>query len=237
MRTFAFIFARGGSKGVPGKNTKKLSGKPLLAYAIEIAQNIKSIEKIFVSTEDDKIASVAKEFGADLIPRPIDLAQDDSPEWLAWRHAIQWLEERGNNFDIFLSLPTTSPLRNKEDVTKCLKYLNEKTDVVVGMTEAVRNPWFNMVQEEENGYLKILMESERSYERRQDTPKIYDLTTVAYVTRPGFIKVATGVFEGRVRGVEIPAERALDIDTEFDFKIAELLMSQKNTRIVQKDAE
>jgi len=237
MKIYAFIFARGGSKGVPGKNIRKLVGKPLLAYSIELAKEIQGIEKIFVSTENNQIAVIAEEWGASVIPRPAELAQDDTPEWQAWKHAVQWLEERGEYFDVFLSLPTTSPLRNKEDVTKCLKYLNEKTDVVVGMTEAARNPWFNMVQEEGNGYLKILMESDRSYERRQDTPKIYGLTTVAYVTRPGFIKVATGVFEGRVRGVEIPAERALDIDTELDFKIAELLMSQKNTRIVQNDAE
>ena len=83
MRTFAFIFARGGSKGVPGKNIKEICGKPLIAYSIEIAKEIKGIEKFFVSTEDDKIATVAEKFGADIIPRPHDLAQDDSPEWLA----------------------------------------------------------------------------------------------------------------------------------------------------------
>jgi len=94
MRTFAFIFARGGSKGVPGKNIKEICGKPLIAYSIEIAKEIKSIEKIFVSTEDDNIATVAKEFGADIIPRPHLLAKDDSPEWLAWQHAIKWLEEK-----------------------------------------------------------------------------------------------------------------------------------------------
>ena len=101
MRVFSFIFARGGSKGVPGKNIKNINGKPLLGHTIELIQNIKSIGKIFVSTEDDKIADVAEKFGAELIPRPISLAQDDSPEWLAWQHAVEWLEERGHNFDIF----------------------------------------------------------------------------------------------------------------------------------------
>lgn len=226
MRTFAFIFARGGSKGIPGKNIKEICGKPLLAYAIEIAQQIESIEKIFVSTEDDKIAAVAKEFGADLIPRPIALAQDDSPEWSAWQHAVKWLEERGDNFDIFVSLPPTSPLRNKKDVTQCLTSFNEGTDLVVGITEAARSPWFNMVQKKDNGFIDVLLKNDNSYTRRQETPVIFDMTTIAYVSRPEFIKNATGIFDGKVKGIEIPIERALDIDTEFDFQMAEFLINK-----------
>jgi len=226
MRTFAFIFARGGSKGVPGKNIKEICGKPLIAYSIEIAKEIESIEKIFVSTEDDNIATVAKKFGADIIPRPINLAQDDSPEWLAWQHAIKWLGERGDNFDIFVSLPTTSPLRNKKDIKQCLALFNEEIDMVVGITEAARSPWFNMVREKKDGFLNIFIGNGETYVRRQDTPKIYDMTTIAYVSRPEFIKQATGVFDGKVKGVKIPAERAFDIDTELDFEIAEFLLKK-----------
>ena len=226
MRTFAFIFARGGSKGVPGKNIKEICGKPLIAYPIEIAKEIESIEKIFVSTEDDNIATVAKEFGADIIPRPHDLAQDDSPEWLAWQHAVKWLEEKGESFDIFVSLPTTSPLRNKKDITQCLTSLDKKTDVVVGVTEATRSPYFNMVRKDYNGFLKVFLGDDNKYTRRQETPAIFDITTVAYVSRPEFIANFTGIFDGKVKGVEIPAERALDIDTELDFEIAEFLMDK-----------
>jgi len=226
MRTFAFIFARGGSKGVPGKNIKEICGKPLIAYPIEIAKEIESIEKIFVSTEDDNIATVAKEFGADIIPRPHDLAQDDSPEWLAWQHAVKWLEEKGESFDIFVSLPTTSPLRNKKDITQCLATLDDKTDIVVGITEAVRNPWFNMVRKDSNDFIDVIMKNDNHYARRQETPAVYDMTTVAYVSRPEFIRNATGMFNGKVKGVNIPNERALDIDTELDFEIAEFLMDK-----------
>ena len=229
MRTFAFIFARGGSKGVPGKNIKEICGKPLIAYSIEIAQEIESIDKIFVSTEDDNIATMAKEFGADIIPRPHDLAQDDSPEWLAWQHAVKWLEAKGESFDIFVSLPTTSPLRNKKDITQCLTSLDEKTDVVVGVTEAARSPWFNMVQQDSDGFLKVLMENEKTYIRRQDTPKIYDMTTVAYVSTPEFILSADSLFEGRVKAVNIPRERAIDIDTEIDFMIADTIIKRDNS--------
>ena len=237
MKTFAFIFARGGSKGVPGKNIKEICGKPLLAYAIEIAQSVDRIEKIFVSTEDENIATVAKEFGAEIIPRPNNLAQDDSPEWLAWQHAIKWLGNAGQSFDTFVSLPTTSPLRNKKDITKCLNSLNEETDLVIGVTEAARSPWFNMVKQDNDGYLKVLMRNENKYIRRQDTPKIYDMTTIAYVSRPEFIMNKNGGFDGRVKGVEIPPERALDIDTEFDFEIAEFLMRKViKSRMVKVNA-
>ena len=226
MKTYAFIFARGGSKSVPGKNIKELCGKPLIAYSIEIAKEIGRIDKIFVSTEDDNIAIVAKKYGADIIPRPYNLAQDDSPEWLAWQHAIKWLEERNDSFDIFISLPTTSPLRNKKDITQCLESLDEKTDMVVGITEAARSPWFNMVRGNDSGFIDVLMKNDNRYTRRQETPVIFDMTTVAYVSRPEFITNSSSIFEGQVKGVEIPVERALDIDTELDFEIAEFLMDK-----------
>jgi len=226
MKTYAFIFARGGSKGVAGKNIKDMCGKPLIAYSIESAKKIEGIEKIYVSTEDDKIATVAKKFGADIIPRPRDLSQDNSPEWLAWQHAVKWLGAKGESFDIFVSLPTTSPLRNKKDITQCLTSLDIKTDMVVGITKATRSPYFNMVKKNDGGFIDILIENNNSYTRRQETPAVFDMTTVAYVSRPDFIINSLGIFEGQVKGVEIPAERALDIDTELDFKIVEFLMGK-----------
>lgn len=223
MKNFAFIFARGGSKGVPGKNILPLAGKPLLAYSIEIAQQIQRISRIFVSTDDECIANLAAKLGIEVIPRPIELAQDDSPEWLAWRHAVNWLKEQGEIFDRFISLPTTSPLRNSDDINACLDALDDKADVVVTMTETSRSPWFNMVREMD-GYVHLLAEGGGYYIRRQDVPKIFNMTTVAYVTRPDFILHAKGVFEGRVKGVIIPNERAIDIDTKLDFRIAEVLL-------------
>ena len=126
MKTFAFIFARGGSKNVPGKNIRNLGGKPLLAHSIMIAQNIDEISRIFVSTDDKDIAEVGIKYGAEIIERPAELAQDDSPEWLSWLHAIKWLEAKGEFFDCFVSLPTTSPLRKKTDVVNCIKLLDKQ---------------------------------------------------------------------------------------------------------------
>mgnify|MGYP006411157685 FL=1 len=230
MKTFAFIFARGGSKGVPGKNIRNLGGKPLLAHSIEIAQNIDEISRIFVSTDDQDIADVGIKYGAEVINRPTEFAQDDSPEWLAWLHAVEWLESKGELFDRFVSLPTTSPLRNKGDVIKCLNLLDKQTDIVVTMTDTSRSPYFNMVSKED-GYIKLLMESKEGYSRRQDVPKVYDMTTVAYVTRPNFIKSNEKLFDGRVKAVLVPKERAIDIDDEVDFKMAEMLIKEKQGKV------
>ena len=111
MKTYAFIFARGGSKGLKGKNIKKLCDKPLLAHSIDIAKSIDEISKVFVSTEDEDIQKVATEYGANVIIRPKVLATDTSPEIDSWKHAINYLTDLGDSFDRFISLPTTSPLR------------------------------------------------------------------------------------------------------------------------------
>ncbi|MEK9702699.1 MAG: acylneuraminate cytidylyltransferase family protein, partial [Deltaproteobacteria bacterium] len=216
MRTFAFVFARGGSKGIPRKNLQLLDGKPLLAWSIEMGQSLSEVEQVFVSTEDAEIANIANSFGTEVIKRPKDLAKDTSPEWLAWQHAIEWVQERLGPFDRFLSLPPTAPLRSKDDVQKCLDLLDEYTDVVTTMTPATRSPWFNMVCEDEFGHLKLLVEG--NFARRQDAPVGYDMTTVAYVLRSEFVMNHHRLWEGRVKGVVIPNERAIDIDTPMDLE-------------------
>ena len=227
MKTYAFIFARGGSKGVTGKNTRLLGGIPLLAHSIKLAQQISQIEEVFVSTEDKSITEVAQNWGAKVIPRPAELAQDTSPEWLAWQHAVEWVIQEKGEFDVFVSLPATSPLRNRDDVENCLNKFDEDSEMIVTITGTNRSPWFNMVKVGENGHASLLLEGENKYIRRQDVPQAYDMTTVAYVTRPTFIREASAIFDGRTKVVEIPEERALDIDTELDFQIGEFLFTKK----------
>ena len=229
MKTFAFVFARGGSKGVPGKNIRQLVDKPLIGHALRIASQTREIEQSFVSTDSSEVARVAGSYGATVIQRPAQLAQDNSPEWLAWRHAIKWVRERVGDFDRFISLPATAPMRLVEDVRICLDALDEQTDAVVTMTPAQRSPWFNMVKADDSGFLSILVEGKQKIIRRQDAPQAHDLTTLAYVLRPDFILSHDNVWQGRVRGVLIPQERAIDIDTEYDFKIAEFLMTDRIT--------
>jgi CMP-N-acetylneuraminic acid synthetase len=224
MKTYAFIFARGTSQGVCGKNTRDLAGKPLLAHSIDLAREIDVIDKIYVSTEDQDIAHIAIERGAEVIDRPAELADHHSQEWSAWQHAVKWLKDRGQSFDVFLSLPTTSPLRKRQDILAALKRLDINTDIVLTMTPATRSPWFNMVKKTEDGLIRLVIDNAPLVTRRQDAPIAFNLTTVAYVTRPEFIMSNEGVLQGRVAGIEIPEERALDIDSEYDLRIANLLM-------------
>jgi N-acylneuraminate cytidylyltransferase len=226
--TVAFIFARGGSKGLPRKNILSFQGKPLLVHSIDIAKKLKGVKEIFVSTEDSEIAALAKEHGVNVINRPSSLAQDNSPELLSWKHAVSYVQERFSDFENFLSLPTTAPLRTKSDVEGCLALLDKKTDVVVTATESARSPFFNMVKIEKDGYASLLIEDEEIYYRRQDVPNSYDLTTLAYVAKPDFIISTDNLFSGRVKVFLVPKERSIDIDSHFDFVIAETIYKLRN---------
>jgi len=228
MRTFAFVFARGGSKGIPRKNLQLLAGKPLLAWSIEMGQSLAEVKRVFVSTEDPEIAQTALSFGAEVIKRPAELAQDTSPEWLAYQHAITIAQSKYGNFERFLSLPPTAPLRGRVDVQNCLGKLDVGTDVVMTFTQTSQSPWFNMVKQEGNGELQLLVDSK--YFRRQDCPTGYNLTTVAYVMRTEFVLGNQRYWDGRVKGVEIPPERALDIDTPLDLEIARFLQTRAQSR-------
>lgn len=229
----AFIFARGGSKGVPRKNLRLLAGRPLVAHSIEAALACPSVDRVVVSTDDEEIASAARRHGA-LVPfmRPAELAQDKSPEWLAWRHAISAYEEIcGETVGLFVSLPPTSPLRGMDDVEACIAAMrDESADVAITVTPAHRNPYFNMVSLDESGFARIMIAREQGIARRQDAPAAYDITTVAYAARPDFVRQASGIFAGRVKAVVVPIERSLDIDTPFDFRLAELLLADEANR-------
>ena len=224
------IFARGGSKGIPRKNIKLLNKKPLIAYAVEVGLSIKLIDELIVSTDDPKIAGVARRYGAQVpFLRPKNLATDRSPELLSWRHAIETYERQtGRIVDVLVSIPTTSPLRRKEDIEACLlKLLKTDAGVVITVREAERSPYFNMVKIDKKGNANLVMPSRKAVTRRQQSPKVYDMTTVAYAARASFIRKAKSLFDGKVKAVVIPQERALDIDMMFDFKIAEFLIKRK----------
>jgi CMP-N-acetylneuraminic acid synthetase len=225
----AFIFARGGSKGLPGKNMRNFCGKPLIAWSIEQALAVKSINSVIVSTDSQEIAEASREYGAEVpFIRPNYLAQDESPEILSWKHALGFLLERDGVLpSVMLSLPATAPLRDTSDIQSCLDKFNEgDSDVVITVSEANRNPYFNMVQLTENDYAQVVISDSTSISRRQDAMTVFDMTTVAYAARPNFILKSDSIFDGVVRAVRVPRERSIDIDSLFDFEIAEFLMNQ-----------
>lgn len=230
MTTVAFIFARGGSKGLPGKNIRPLGGKPLIAWSIEHALAVKRIGRVIVSTDSEEIATVSREYGAEApFIRPAELARDDSPEWLAWRHALNYLlDADGSLPEVMVSVPATAPLRLPLDIENCLKEFEKgDADVVITVTDAHRSPYFNMVKSNADGTVGLVIPPLSGIARRQDAPTVFDMATVAYVARPEFVMTHNATFEGRVRAVHVPAERSIDIDTLLDFRIAECLLKAK----------
>ncbi len=229
MKNYAFIFARGGSKGLPGKNIKPLAGKPLLQYSIDTALASPSIEKVFVSTDDAAIADIARSAGAVVIERPAELAADTSPEWLSWRHAIEWVQAHYGKFNGFISLPTTSPLRSVADVESAIKKItNTDADICISVTPASRSPFFTMVKQTNSGLVELVNKPQSEITRRQDAPTIFDITAVVYATTPEFILNNDGIFSGKVTSIEVPKERAVDIDDIYDFILAEAIMQELN---------
>jgi len=228
MKTVAFIFARGGSKGLPNKNILPLAGKPLIAWSIEHALAIDRIERVIVSTDSEKIASVSRSYGAETpFIRPVELAQDDSPEWLAWRHALNYLlETTGSLPKVMVSVPTTAPLRLPLDIENCLhEYEKGMADIVITITDAHRSPYFNMVEINSDETVRLVNPPQSVIVNRQDSPVVYDMTTVCYVADPKFVMTHNATFEGRVKAVHVPPKRAIDIDNLLDFQIAESLLN------------
>lgn len=227
-----FIFARGGSKGVHRKNIRQLGGKPLIAYSIEVALACQAIRRVIVSTDSSEIAACAETFGAEVpFLRPSDLAQDDTPELLAWKHALRWVQDESGALEVFVSLPPTAPFRSVADVEACIEALQNdpRANLVVAVSEARHSPYFNMVLRDEHGYARRVLEPSEKITRRQDAPEVFDLTTVAYVARSEFVLRAENLFEGVVKTVVVPAERAIDIDTNLDFRIAEYLARDRSS--------
>jgi N-acylneuraminate cytidylyltransferase len=222
IKTYAFIFARGGSKGLKNKNLFKIDGKPLIAHSIEAALKNKKINKVFVSSDSKAIKKVSRVYGAIVIDRPKYLALDKTPEWLAWQHAIKHLKNKNEDFDVFLSLPPTSPLRSQKDINNLLKAFTKNVDVIISVTPSSRNPAFNMVKIDKKGKTNLI-EKNIQVSRRQDAPKYFDITTVGYVTRPDFILSKKNLFSGKVKSIIVPKERAIDIDDFTDASIAKFL--------------
>jgi N-acylneuraminate cytidylyltransferase len=199
-----------------------------------VARQSSYVSQVFVSTDDPEIAQIAIESGASVpFLRPAELAGDDSPEWMAWRHAIQTLSGTNGEpvWDGFLAVPATAPLRMVEDLDRCVAtLLAGDVDVVITARPAERSPYFNMVTIDPQGYARLAMQPSHPVFRRQDAPAIFDVTTVAYAARPDFVLQNSGMHQGRIKAVVVSPEHAIDIDTELDFEIAEFLMRRREAR-------
>nr|MDQ3071283.1 acylneuraminate cytidylyltransferase family protein [Acidobacteriota bacterium] len=185
------VFARGGSKGVPGKNLRLLGGKPLLAHSLDALAGVPGLARLVVSTDDEAIARAAQAWGAQVLERPAPLATDTAPEWLAWQHLADslgpsWGTSPG---DIMLSAPTTAPLRSCSDLIAALDRLRATDDdIVIAVTPAARNPYFNMVTLTPEGSAALVIRPDSPVTQRQHAPMVYDVTTVVFAPRARYIR-------------------------------------------------
>jgi CMP-N,N'-diacetyllegionaminic acid synthase len=226
-RVLAIIPARGGSRALPRKNIRLLCGKPLIVYTIEAALSSKLIDRVVVSTEDEEIARVSREYGAEVISRPLELARDDTASLPVYQHATRHLEDVENYHpEVIVILQPTSPLRLSEDIDKPIeRFLNGKCDSIVSVCE-VEHPlqWmYTLVQDR----LEPIMKDGDNVTRRQDASKVYRLNGAIYVATRDIIMKENRVLGSDTGAYVMPPERSVDIDTELDFMLANLLMEER----------
>ena len=232
-RITAAVFARGGSKGLPGKNLRLLGGKTLLSLAIEHALAVEGVTEVYVSTDSKEIAKEAEKAGA-IVPfiRPADLAKDESPEWAAWKHLVDFISSStARTAQYLLAVPTTAPLRAAEDVEGCISVVlnDESFDGAICVTPSRRNPDFNMARLNPDGavVLPARTDSSHSTYRRQDAELLYEIVPAAYFMRTDYVLSVDSMWAGKIGGYVVPEERSVDIDSEFDFRIAEFLYNKR----------
>jgi len=226
----ALIPARGGSKGIPGKNLAQLHGRPLIHYTIRAARQSRLIDRVFVSTEDPLIKAAALECCAEVIERPAHLAEDETPTLPVLQHAVFHLETVGCRSGIVVLLQPTVPCRRVEDIDNAIRMLVDKeADAVVSVvrSEASRNWIFQL----EEGRAKFYQTPDFSNVRRQVAPEDYRVNGSIYVYRAATIRGATGYAWGRnVYGYIMDKSSSLDIDEPFDLELAELLLASSASR-------
>lgn len=236
MKTICVISARGGSRGVPGKNVRSFLGKPLIVWSIEQALATPEIGRVVVSTDSEEIAAVARRAGADTpFLRPAHLATSEAGKFGVFKHALESCEAHyRESFDAYVDLDCTNPLRDVRDVSACILRFRERRDQgvdgVFTICAARKNPYFNLLEPDDGGALKVSKKLPAAIVRRQDAPVVYEHVASIYVLAPAYIRRADYLLDGHTEGYDIGAEKSLDIDSELDFAMVEFLMSRKAAR-------
>lgn len=222
--TLYIIPARGGSKGIPRKNIKELGGKPLIAYSIEVAKELAANSHICLSTDDDEIAEVARSYGLDVpYKRPDHLATDTSGSREVIIDAMDNWQRRGIKFDKVVLLQPTSPFRTANDVRHCIDLYTHDLDMVVSVTKASCNPYYDCFETDSNGHLHI-SKGDGKLIRRQDAPDAWQYNGAIYVINPRSIRaMGFGDFSRRIP-YPMPKERSIDLDSSLDWLIAESII-------------
>jgi CMP-N,N'-diacetyllegionaminic acid synthase len=233
MKTICVISARGGSRGLPGKNVRMLLGKPLIVWSIEQALATKEIDRVVVSTDSEAIAQIAREAGAETpFMRPDYLSTSEAGKFGVFKHALSECESYyKEKYDLYVDLDCTSPLRDVSDISACIAKFRARrlagVDGVFSVCEARKNPYFNLLENDEHGALKVSKKLPGTVVRRQDAPLVFEHVASIYALAPDYIRTANYLVDGHTEGYDIGSEKSLDVDSEFDFLLIEYLMKLK----------
>jgi len=223
----AIIPARGGSKGLKRKNIRELLGKPLIAYSIEASKKAELVDYTFVSTEDEEIANIAKKYGAEIINRPPELAEDHVPDYPVLRHAIEFLEQNKNiHPEIIVFLRPPNLFRSSNDINATIKkMLDTNADTVRTVHPVKENPYWMQVIDDEGLLKSFIEDGEKRYPQRQVLPKVYKANGIVDVTKRDVIMNKGTVFsKDNHRAIILDNSQVCDIDNEKDLLLAEFML-------------
>lgn len=224
------VCARGGSKGVPNKNIRFLAGKPLIAYTLDQARTSGLFDLIAMSSDSTAILEIARQNGADLlVKRPAEMATDFVSKIPAIRHGVLQAEQLlGRECDVVVDLDVTSPLRLPEDIHNAVNLLEAaQVSNVITAAPARRSPYFNLVELNNDGVVKLSKPLSEPIVRRQDSPGCFDMNASVFVWQRSALFCYNTVFNADTRLFVMPEERSIDIDCELDFEIVEMLMKKR----------
>lgn len=225
MNILVVIPARGGSKGIPHKNIKKLNGKELITYSIDVARQLTSDDNICVSTDDDNIIATVENYGLKVpFKRPAELATDSAGTNGVLLHALDFYENQGRTYDVIVLLQPTSPFRSIDSLSAAVDLYTPDVDMVVSVKEAVTNPYYNSFEENDKGLL-VISKGEGLIERRQDAPKVWEFNGSIYVINTTRLKELGLSRLNRIKKYVMDDFHSIDLDTMMDWYMAEYIIS------------
>ena len=226
MKALVVIPARGGSKGLPGKNIKKLNGKPLIHYTIEAAREVFKDQDIIVSTDSIEIKNVAEETGLKVpFLRPSELSTDTANSQDVLVHALKYYESSNLKPDYIVLLQVTSPLRTAQQVREALSLIHPEMDMVVSVTETSSNPYYVLYEEDDSGYLQKSKQS--NFTRRQDCPEVWELNGAIYIINTNSLLLKPMSEFTKLIKYPMNKQTSIDIDDQIDFDLASLIVKEK----------
>lgn len=229
MKPLVVITARGGSKGVLGKNIKILAEKPLIQYTVEAAREVFSEHVICVSTDDINIKALVEKLGLEVpFLRPAEIAQDNSSSYDVLLHALNYYQSNGYNPDVVILLQPTSPFRTANHIMEAMKLFDDDCEMVVSVKKTKANPYFNLFEQNNQGWL--VKSKNGNYKQRQDCPEVYEFNGAIYFFKAEVLQKKEISEFAKIRKYVMDEISSHDIDTEWDWIIAEMLLKKTNER-------